>query len=162
MCAHVCARIPQCLGQHSCLRVGLRTVSMKTCKQMSPKVSSQALSSDGSDSNLRSSLRLESNLTPCWALGENSLPATPLSLRGLDALKFSVHGVPRQEERASRHWRGCHSVLQGIFLTQGSNRFSPKAGRFFYCLSHQGSRQFKLRSIKKRKKHYFASQAMRT
>lgn len=52
--------------------------------QMSPKVNSQALSSDGSDSNLHSSLRLESNLTPCWALGENSLPATPLFLRGLD------------------------------------------------------------------------------
>ena len=40
---------------------------------------------------------------------------------------------------------GCHFLLQGIFLTQGSswprNRtsISCMASRFFYCLSHQGN-----------------------
>ena len=31
---------------------------------------------------------------------------------------------------------GCHSLLQGIFPTQGSN---PDCRQILYCLSHQGS-----------------------
>ena len=34
---------------------------------------------------------------------------------------------------------GCHSLLHGIFLTQGSNRGLPHCRQILYCLSHQGS-----------------------
>ena len=34
---------------------------------------------------------------------------------------------------------GCHSALQGIFLTQGSNSGLPHCRQILYCLSHQGS-----------------------
>ena len=34
---------------------------------------------------------------------------------------------------------GCHALLQGIFLTQGSNPGLNIAGRFFYHLGYQGS-----------------------
>ena len=34
---------------------------------------------------------------------------------------------------------GCHSLLQGIFLTQGSNPVLLHCRRILYCLSHQGS-----------------------
>ena len=47
----------------------------------------------------------------------------------LQATRLLCHGFPRQE-----YW-SCHSLLQGIFLTQGSNWTSPAssalAGRFF-------------------------------
>ena len=34
---------------------------------------------------------------------------------------------------------GCHSLLQGIFPTQGSNPSLPHYRQILYCLSHQGS-----------------------
>ena len=34
---------------------------------------------------------------------------------------------------------GCHSLLQGIFLTQGLNLGLPSFRQILYCLSHQGS-----------------------
>ena len=34
---------------------------------------------------------------------------------------------------------GCHSLLQGIFPTQGSNPGLPHCRRILYWLSHQGS-----------------------
>ena len=34
---------------------------------------------------------------------------------------------------------GCHSLLQGIFLTQASNCVSCIGRQILYCLSHQGS-----------------------
>ena len=34
---------------------------------------------------------------------------------------------------------GCHSLLQGIFLTQGLNPGLPHCRQTLYCLSHQGS-----------------------
>ena len=34
---------------------------------------------------------------------------------------------------------GNHSLLQGIFLTQGSNPDLPRCMQILYCLSHQGS-----------------------
>ena len=37
---------------------------------------------------------------------------------------------------------GCHSVLQGIFPTQGSNPGLPHCRRILYHLSHQGSLQW--------------------
>ena len=35
---------------------------------------------------------------------------------------------------------GCHSLLQGIFLTQGSNLSLPHCRQILYHLSHQGNR----------------------
>ena len=37
------------------------------------------------------------------------------------------------------HWSGCHFLLQGIFLTQGSNPGLPHCRQMLYHLSHQGS-----------------------
>ena len=34
---------------------------------------------------------------------------------------------------------GCHALLQGIFLTQGSNPGLPHCRQILYYLSHQGS-----------------------
>ena len=34
---------------------------------------------------------------------------------------------------------GCHSLLQGIFTTQGSNPGFPHCRQILYCLSHRGS-----------------------
>ena len=34
---------------------------------------------------------------------------------------------------------GCHSLLQGVFLTQGSNSGFPHCRQILYCLSHQRS-----------------------
>ena len=34
---------------------------------------------------------------------------------------------------------GCHALLQGVFLTQGSNPGLPHCKQFLYHLSHQGS-----------------------
>ena len=34
---------------------------------------------------------------------------------------------------------GCHALLQGIFLTQGSNLGLPHCRQILYRLSHQGS-----------------------
>ena len=36
---------------------------------------------------------------------------------------------------------GCHSLLQGLFPTQGSNLGLLHCGQILYCLSHQGSPQ---------------------
>ena len=37
------------------------------------------------------------------------------------------------------HWIGCHFLLQGIFLTQGSNPGLPHCRQTLYCLSYRGS-----------------------
>ena len=42
---------------------------------------------------------------------------------------------------------GSHSLLQGIFLTQGSSPGLPYCRQILYCLSHQGSRVFFLSCI---------------
>ena len=39
---------------------------------------------------------------------------------------------------------GCHFLLQGIFLTQGSNLGHPHCRRMLYTLSHQGSPTIKI------------------
>ena len=47
----------------------------------------------------------------------------------------SVHGdSPGKNTRV-----GCHALLQGIFLTQGSNPGLPLCGWILYCVSHQGN-----------------------
>ena len=37
---------------------------------------------------------------------------------------------------------GCHSLLQGIFPTQGSNPGLPHCRQILYCLSHRGASLF--------------------
>ena len=48
----------------------------------------------------------------------------------------SVHGISRQE------WECCHSLLQGILLTQGSNPSLLHCRQILYHLSHQRSQIF--------------------
>ena len=43
-------------------------------------------------------------------------------------------GFTREE-----YWNGLHSLLQGIFLTQGSNLDFLHCRQILYHLSHQGS-----------------------
>ena len=43
---------------------------------------------------------------------------------------------------------GCHALLQGIFLTQGSNPGLLYCGQILYCLSHQGRPAWPVRHIK--------------
>ena len=45
----------------------------------------------------------------------------------------SVHGILQAKIL------GCHSLLQGIFPTQGSNPGLPHCGQTLCCLSHQGN-----------------------
>ena len=47
----------------------------------------------------------------------------------------SVHGL---FQARILEW-GCHFLLQGVFLTQGSNWSLLHCRRILYCLSHQGS-----------------------
>ena len=46
---------------------------------------------------------------------------------------------------------GSHSLLQGIFPTQGSNAGLPHFWQILYHLSHQGSLQCKIKSFLKKK-----------
>ena len=50
-------------------------------------------------------------------------------------LGFSVHG----DSPSKNIGVGCHALLQGIFLTQGSNSGLPHYRWILYHLSHQGS-----------------------
>ena len=43
---------------------------------------------------------------------------------------------------------GCHFLLQGIFLTQGSNPGLPHCRQMLYRLSHQGSPDYSVSSPK--------------
>ena len=47
----------------------------------------------------------------------------------------SVHGISPGKNTGV----GCHSLLQRIFPTQGSNPGLPHCRQILYCLSHQGS-----------------------
>ena len=47
----------------------------------------------------------------------------------------SVHGISQARILEG----GCYSLLQGIFLTQGSNLGPLKCRQIFYHLSHQGN-----------------------
>ena len=51
-------------------------------------------------------------------------------------------GFSKQE-----HWMGCHSILQGIFPTQGSNPGLLHCRQILYHMSHQEVRNF-LRKFK--------------
>ena len=47
----------------------------------------------------------------------------------------SVHG----DSPGKNNGMGCHSLLQGIFPTQGLNPGLLQCGQILYCLSHQES-----------------------
>ena len=47
--------------------------------------------------------------------------------------RSSVHG----DSPGKNTGVGCRALLQGIFLTQGSNQALPHCRRILYCLSHQ-------------------------
>ena len=49
--------------------------------------------------------------------------------------KSSVHG----DAPGKNTGEGCHALLQGLFLTQGSNPGLPHCRQILHCLSHQGS-----------------------
>ena len=49
---------------------------------------------------------------------------------------YSPWGSPGKSTRV-----GCHSLLQGIFPTQGSNPVSYISRQILYCLNHQGNPQ---------------------
>ena len=51
----------------------------------------------------------------------------------------SVHGILQAWRIFKNTGMGSHSVLQGIFLTQGLNLGLPHCRQIFYRLSHQGS-----------------------
>ena len=42
---------------------------------------------------------------------------------------------------------GCHSLLQGIFLTQGLNLSLLHCRHILYCLSHQESPQYNMQLL---------------
>jgi len=58
-------------------------------------------------------------------------------------LGFSVHG-----DKGEHHGEN-HSLLQRIFLTQGSNLHLPHCRQILYHLSHQGSPQKSFGKFKK-------------
>ena len=65
-----------------------------------------------------------------WVLSHVRLFATPWAVARQAPLSM---GFSRQE-----YWMSCHALLQGVFLTQGSNlhHASPTlAGRFFNCIT---------------------------
>ena len=47
---------------------------------------------------------------------------------------------------------GCHFLLQGIFLTQGSNPGLPHCRQMLYHLSHQGDEEIQKKSHGKYKR----------
>ena len=65
-------------------------------------------------------------------------------------------GFSRQE-----HWSGCHFLLQGVFLTQGSNPGLLHCRQTLSPLSHQGSLNSIFKVVKKlpnclpKKLHHF-------
>ena len=74
----------------------------------------------------------------CYVMSDSCNPMTisrqaPLSM-----------GFPRQEK-----WSSCHALLQGFFLTQGSNLGLPHCRQIFYHLSHQGSALITMRGQEK-------------
>ena len=67
----------------------------------------------------------------CFSLSVLSESATPWTVAHQAPLS---KGFSRQE-----YWSGCHSLLQGIFSTQGSNPGLLHRRQSLYHLSHQGS-----------------------
>ena len=56
-----------------------------------------------------------------------------------DAMDYNLPGSLSMEFSRQEYWSGYHSLLQEIFLTQGSNPALPHCRQILYHLSHQGS-----------------------
>ena len=71
------------------------------------------------------------NLVKVKSLSHVRLFATPwtVAYQAPPSMGFSRQG----------YWSGFHFLLQGIFLTQGSNPGLPRCRQMLYPLSHQGS-----------------------
>ena len=71
------------------------------------------------------------NLVKVKSLSRVRLFATPwtVAYQAPPSMGFSRQG----------YWSGFHFLLQGIFLTQGSNPGLPRCRQMLYPLSHQGS-----------------------
>ena len=70
----------------------------------------------------------------------------PLSCPGLEACSSPSHGsyllmftALEMKTEAVKTGVGCHSLLQGVFLTEGSNPGLLRCRLILYHLSHQGS-----------------------
>ena len=84
-----------------------------------------------------------------WSLGwedplEKETAVCMLSHFSLVWLSATLWTVARQALRSmgfsrQEYWNGCHSLLQGIFPTQGSNPGLLHCRQILYHLSHQGS-----------------------
>ena len=62
-----------------------------------------------------------------------------LCLTLCDPMDYTVHGILQAR---ILEWVGSHSLLQGIFTTQGSNPGLLHCKRILYQLNHQGSPRF--------------------
>ena len=73
------------------------------------------------------------------AFGVYACLATHLCLTICDPMNCSPLGSSVHEDSPGKNTGvGCHSLLQGIFLTQGSNPDLPRCRRILNCLGHQG------------------------
>ena len=73
--------------------------------------------------------------------GSASVSAQSLSrVRLCDPMDCSLPGSSVHGDSPGKNIRvGCHVLLQGIFLTQGSNPGLLSCREILYCLNHQGS-----------------------
>ena len=75
----------------------------------------------------------------CFIIGSSVL-VTQLSLTLCNSMDCSLSGASVHGVLQGRiTGEGSHSLLQGIFLTQGSNPGFLHCIQFPYCLSHQGT-----------------------
>ena len=86
-----------------------------------------------------------------WMLAPPSFPAGCSENAGFSVMSAcsppgpSVHG----DSPGKKTGVGCHFLLQGIFLTQGSNLGLLRCRQILSCLSHKGRRIAALASVKK-------------
>ena len=71
---------------------------------------------------------------PKWKKEKSLNPVRLCNPTDCSPLSSSVHGISSQE-----YWSGCHFLLLGIFLTQGSNPGLPHCRQILYRLSHERS-----------------------
>ena len=78
---------------------------------------------------------LERFLQACCAVPSHSVMPNSLCPHGPQPARLLCHG----NSPGKNIGVGCYALLQGIFLTQGSNPGLPHCRQILYHLSHQGS-----------------------
>ena len=73
----------------------------------------------------------------------SEVKVTQLCLTLWDPVDCSLPGSRGWNSPSKNTRMGCHSLFQGIFLTQGSNLGLPQCRQIFYCLSHQNIKKIK-------------------